>query len=81
MTISCYQCMDTGILEFPVSGMRGMTYEYMYQCSCGKGKKYSFLPTLNIKSPEVRENLKILAGRNFERFSQKRGEDDEQKQA
>lgn len=65
--IECYQCMDIGILFIPMVAKNGMTYDYMFGCSCSKGRYYKQLPTIDIKNQENIEFLKKLAVSNYEK--------------
>lgn len=63
--IDCYQCMDKGIITIPIENKNNMIYDYMFQCSCGKGCFFTQLPTLNIQNESVRGFLKKLADKNY----------------
>ena len=66
----CYQCLDTGLLIAPMQGKNGMTYDYMFQCSCSRGGYHSQLPPFNIKIQENRDFLKKLSDKNYKMLSE-----------
>lgn len=72
MSDKCYQCMDKGLLIIPMKSQNGMTYDYMFQCSCNKGRYFNQLPAIDISIKENREFLKKLAKKNYEK-SKNRG--------
>lgn len=58
--------MDKGLLLIPLKGKNGMTYEYMFQCSCRRGKYFTQLPPIDIQNDKNREYLKYLAEKNYQ---------------
>ena len=67
MSDKCYQCMDKGLLLIPMKAQNGMIYDYMFQCSCSKGRYFKQLPVIDISIEENREFLKKLAKKNYEK--------------
>lgn len=68
MGYECYQCMDKGLLIIPMVAENGLTYDYMFQCSCSKGNYYKQLPEIDINNHSNREKLKDLANKNYNEY-------------
>ncbi len=65
MAKDCYQCTDTGLIIIPMTGANGVTYDYMFQCSCRRGSYFPQLPKIDISNAKNREFLKELADKNY----------------